>query len=617
MKKKLLSTGLLAMVLTFGIIFMGCNDGGGNDLSPPGSPNIRAEATATTITLSWEAATRDILDYRFSRANDTEGPFTNQGTVSAPSIITELSITGLLPDTTYYFRIIATNGAGSSRATELTVSTKTEAEVDDNLNVPANFRVTTTLPSSITLAYESVSGTGYELAFATNAEGPWTNYGVSTATTRSISSLNKNTTYYFRIRTVGYNAVSEWSTVINATTSTFNAPTNISADSITATSMRITWDSVVNAQYFQIQRAISIDGPWINVTAYTSSFFVNATGLDANTAYYFRVRASTTSSINDDNSSEWATSGPFTTKNEDGVDINLNAPANLIATAITPSSITLAFESVSGATGYELAFATSASGPWTNHSGGTGTSRTHNPLNVNTTYYYRVRTISYSSVSEWSTVINATTSTYDAPANITVNSITPSGMRITWDSVVNTQYFQIQHAISTDGPWLNVINYTSNLFIDVTGLKPDTAYYFRVRASNNWSVDDDNSSEWSTVVGPFTTLTPPTVSLTAGTWVDGEATNANRLFWYTFDVVQGQQYFIWGNTQWSGDGTKTHNSSPFATIMNSDGTVNTTMYPQWSGQPFTANQTETIRMEVSFNSNGTFAIAFDTVNTRP
>ena len=614
MKRKVFA-GNIILALVFGLLLVGCEDDKVFELYPPGSPNIRAESTATTITLSWDAAASDILDYRFLRANSAEGPFTNQGTVNAPSIITELSITGLLPDNTFYFKIIATNGAGSSRATELTVSTRTEDEVDIDLNAPTNFRVTATAPSQLTLAFDVVTGaTGYELAFASDADGPWTNHSGGTGTSRSIGSLNVNTTYYFRVRTLSYSVVSEWSAVLDATTSAIDAPDNIIVNNITATSMRISWDSVRNVSYYQVQRATSTAGPWQIVSSYTSSLFMDVTGLTPNTAYYFRVRASNNWNSNDDNSSEWVTTDSFTT---DEAASSINAPSNLVVISATQSSITVSHDSVNGATSYELAFSTSAAGPWTNHSNTSSTSRNIGGLNLNTTYYFRVRTLINSDVSEWSSVINGATLALNVPGNVSINSITSNGMRITWDSVLGASYYQVQRATSTAGPWQIVSSYTSSLFMDVTGLTPNTTYYFSVRSSINWNIDDDNSSEWA-IIGPFTTLTPPTASLTAAIWANGNATNADRVFWYTFDVVDGEYYYIWGNTQWSGDGTMSVTSSPTTRIINSDGTVITTMYPSWGeAQNFMANQTGTIKLEVSFNSNGTFAIAYNTINTRP
>ena len=425
MKKKLFLMGMLATVLAFGLVFTGCDLG--NDLSPPAAPNVIAESSATTITFTWDAAASDVIDYRISRSDSAEGPFVNQGAINAPSVITQFTITtGLLPDTTYYFRIIATNGAGSSRATELAVTTLAEDVLDSTLDAPANFRVTATTPGSVTLAHDAVSGAvTYALAFANNAAGPWTNHSTG-GLNRNISGLTLNTRYYFRVRTVSSTAFSEWSTVINATTPGLNAVTNITANSITASGMRITWDSVVHVTAYQVQRATTAEGPWVNVTTATSSLFVDATGLPVNSANYFRVRAAT-----------------------------------------------------------------------------------------------------------------------------------------------------------------------------------------------GWTIDDYNSSEW-VIAGPFTTLPPPTAPIATATWVTGNATNANRVFWYTFDVVEGQQYFIWANTSWSGDGTTTA-PHPTVNIRDSDDTVIFgPANPQWvSPNSFVADQTGTVTLELSFTSNGTFAIAYTIVNERP
>jgi hypothetical protein len=94
--------------------------------------------------------------------------------------------------------------------------------------------------------------------------------------------------------------VSSPSNVASVTTPSANvppsppaAPSNLTATAIDANSVNLAWaDNSNNELGFQIERALSVTGPWVlagtvgaNVTSFTDS------GLSASTTYYYRVLA--------------------------------------------------------------------------------------------------------------------------------------------------------------------------------------------------------------------------------------------------------------------------------------------------------------------------------------
>ena len=92
----------------------------------------------------------------------------------------------------------------------------------------------------------------------------------------------------------------------------------------------------------------------------------------------------------------------------------LAAPTNFVATATGASSVALSWAASSGATSYEVYRSTSLSGVYTLSAAAGGTSAMDDlPLNVNTTYLYKVRAVGPSGSSSFSTVDAATTTTFD------------------------------------------------------------------------------------------------------------------------------------------------------------------------------------------------------------
>lgn len=88
-----------------------------------------------------------------------------------------------------------------------------------------------------------------------------------------------------------------------------------------------------------------------------------------------------------------------------------DAPTGLSETSITTSSVTLGWNSVSGATNYDLRYRATSSGTWIDVSSLTGTSWTQSGLSASTTYEWQIRTNCSGSSSSYASGSNFTTST--------------------------------------------------------------------------------------------------------------------------------------------------------------------------------------------------------------
>jgi hypothetical protein len=122
----------------------------------------------------------------------------------------------------------------------------------------------------------------------------------------------------------------------------------------------------------------------------------------------------------------------------------------------------------------------------------------------NTTYFYRVR--AYRTATGFSLPSNEVSITIPnlspaAPSNLRVTTTSRTSLRIAWnDNATNEQGFYIERSIDgvnfTRVKTITDPNITST---QVQGLTPNTLYYFRVQAYNNYGV-----SPYSNVISRIT-----------------------------------------------------------------------------------------------------------------
>jgi chitodextrinase len=200
-----------------------------------------------------------------------------------------------------------------------------------------------------------------------------------------------------------------------------------------------------------------------------------------------------------------------------------SVPANLAASAVTATTLTLAWDPSTdnvGVVSYEVEQRTSAGpGAWTwlatvahptTTVGVTG-------LTEGTSYDFRVRAVDAAgNMSAWAELLNVVTADETAPtvpANLAASSITATTLTLTWDPStdnVGVVSYEVEQRTSA-GPgawtWLATVAHPTTT-VNVTGLIEITSYDFRVRA-----VDlAGNMSAWAELLNVVTAdETAPTV----------------------------------------------------------------------------------------------------------
>ena len=203
------------------------------------------------------------------------------------------------------------------------------------------------------------------------------------------------------------------------------APTGVTAETVSSSSIRVTWNSITGAVEYKIFRSTSAAGVFSEAgtqtpeTTATRTF--TDTGLTANTAYFYRVAAVYSA----------GTSPQSIVVNRTTM---TGIPANVTATANSFSSITINWNAVTGATGYRVFRSTTTDGVFTSVGTPTTNTFTDTGLIESTTYYYRVSASNSNGTGEQSNSVSATTAS-GIPANVTATANSFSSITISWNAV--------------------------------------------------------------------------------------------------------------------------------------------------------------------------------------
>jgi chitodextrinase len=278
-----------------------------------------------------------------------------------------------------------------------------------------------------------------------------------------------------------------------------SAPTNLTAANITINSVDLSWtastDNVGVTGYDVYQ-----DGSLIASVTTTSH---SVTGLASGTTFAFAVQAKDAAG----NLSAFSTTVNVTTETPDTTPPSV--PTGLVASAITQTSLTLAWDASTdnvGVTGYDVyqdgSLITSVTGTSTNISG----------LTAGTTYAYTVTAKDAAgNISAASAVLNVTTEAPDTtppsvPTGLVASAVTQTSLTLSWDA--STDNVGVSgYDVYQDGGLIASVTGTST---NVSGLTAGTTYAYTVTAKDAaGNVSAASAPLNVTTVAPDTT--PPSV----------------------------------------------------------------------------------------------------------
>ncbi len=261
----------------------------------PAAPTVLAASTTSSsaINLSWTDNSTNETGFAIERKTGATGTYAQIATVGAN--VRTYANTGLAANTNYYYRVRAVNGTVySSYSNEANATTRTAAPA-----APTALAASVTSSSAINLSWtdNSTNETGFAIERKTGATGTYAQIATVGANVRTYSNtgLAANTNYYYRVRAVNGTVYSSYSNEANATTrpATPAAPSALAATAASSSVINLSWtDNASNETGFAIERKTGATGTYAQVATVGANIRTYAnTGLVANTAYYYRVRA--------------------------------------------------------------------------------------------------------------------------------------------------------------------------------------------------------------------------------------------------------------------------------------------------------------------------------------
>jgi hypothetical protein len=311
-------------------------------------------------------------------------------------------------------------------------------------------------------------------------------------TSITINDLNVNTDYFYKIIAVSQNAASAPSNVIKVRTSMLGKPNTTNATEITQSSFKANWEAVYGADAYLLE--VATDASFLNshVEGYKAkevkSLSETVVGLNANSKYYYRIKAISNGQISD--ISELMT---VTTQ-------SIAAPILEQATDATFQSFLLQWNEVSNASSFLVDIANDAE--FKNMAYGYNALEvfsnilTTNGLTPNKKYYCRIRAFGLNSLSDYSNVVTINTLKIPAPAAMDATDVTKFSFVAHWTEIPGITQYQID--VANDKNFTQkVLGYDARIVsaatqILVEGLLPNTTYFYRIRAIEA-NAESDNS----------------------------------------------------------------------------------------------------------------------------
>jgi phosphodiesterase/alkaline phosphatase D-like protein len=553
--------------------------------TPQSTPTVvTGKASAITQTTATLNATvnpngTEVSDCKFEYGTTTEYTSTPVACASLPGsgtspIAVSAAVTGLAANTTYHFRISATNAGGTSKGADETFKTLPNAPTVETKAASPVAQTTATLNATVNPNGGEVTDCKFEYGTTTEytstpvACASLPGSGTSPiAVSAAVTGLAANTTYHFRISSTNAGGtskgsdetfktlpnaptvVTEKASAVTQTTATLNATVNPNGGAVTDCK----FEYGTNTEYKSTPvSCASLPGSGTSPVAVSASLV----GLTANTTYHFRISAA--------NASGTSKGSDETFKTVPSAPTVLTKPAS----AITQTSATLnATVNPNGGEVSECKFEVGETEVYTfivacSSLPGSGTSPVAvtgvlGPLslNENTTYHFRIVATNPGGTSKgadetFKTLPNPPAVVTKAASAITPTSaklnatVNPNGGEVTdckFEYGTTTEYKSTPvSCASPPGSGTSAVAVSA----PVTGLAANTTYHFRISATNAGGTNKGSDATFKTPPNAPTVVTKPAtaVTQTAATLNATVNPNAGEVTDCKFEVGETETY---------------------------------------------------------------------------
>ncbi|MEY3406307.1 MAG: hypothetical protein RLZZ556_379, partial [Actinomycetota bacterium] len=317
----------------------------------------------------------------------------------------------------------------------------------------------------------------------------------STATNLQVTGLEPSTNYRFRIAAVNGPGISNYSTVVSATTSeqALSSPRNLATSQITATAILLSWQTPLTTggqtvSNYLVEYSSDSGSTWLTYPKQVSSeTSLNISDLQPGKTYILRVSAITASATSSPSASLTATTLASVPSQARSITFSAVTKTSLSVNWLAPIT-----NNGSEVTNYQVEMSSNSGSTWTkiDRTVSTNTSTLVSGLIAGSTYQFRVFAINSVGIGDASDAKSITTvqaSIPSAPANLTFSNIRANSISASWTAVVSSpRVTNYVVEISRDGSNWNVVpKKTSTITsLAIGNLLPGTNYKLRVASIN-------------------------------------------------------------------------------------------------------------------------------------
>jgi fibronectin type 3 domain-containing protein len=241
-----------------------------------------AALSDSQIAVSWNAVS-GASAYKLYRSESAVGTFDLLTTITAPNV--RYIDASLAPVTECFYTVSAVNIIGESEKSDV-VSAVTHIPPPDTIHaVPAS-------ASSIDVTWSQVIwANSYKLYRSTNENDSYEHIA-TTAELSYLDAVSDNTLkYFYKVSAVSAAGESVLSVYASAEFKFPDAPSGLSAVSLSSTSLEISWDSVQGASGYKLYHSNTTATGTYNLIATVDDTNYTHSGLTINTDYWYKVSA--------------------------------------------------------------------------------------------------------------------------------------------------------------------------------------------------------------------------------------------------------------------------------------------------------------------------------------
>jgi fibronectin type 3 domain-containing protein len=360
-----------------------------------------------------------------------------------------------------------------------------------------------------------------------------------------------------------------------------SAPTGVAATVLSATSIRISWNTVSGVDGYIVYCSRSPNGEYLRLS---NDFPKPGTshdddGCEPGDTWYYKVSAIKGSIANGYWESAKSSAVSATTSNTPGEGAQSTVPSiptNVTATRLSANNVSVTWNAVSGATHYEVYWAYTASGEYTLDGTPTSASFTSTDWGADESGCFKVKAVNSAGSSGYSSIAffgaySSGSSAPSIPTGVTATAASSSSITVSWSAVSGATGYYVYRATSSSGSYSYRGASTSTSYTG-TGLPANTTYYYKVSAYNDSGESGQSSYAYATTLSPTPSIPSAPTNVTATTASSSSIT-------VSWSAVSGATiYYVYWATSSSGPYSSYAGYSESTSFIHTGLSANTTYY---------------------------------------